>query len=156
MWVIYGQDIYGSIDRVPGFFRIGTRFYHVYYVPLIPIGTFVVLQQQGKHFRGIQIPLNAKSVMLAYGVGLLAAIWVFAALCTMIVIAAGREGANPYIPGAIAGVSFALWLVFLAISLRQKVSYERACQIGLIAELSTAGWEKLNALYGKAGSGPQM
>ena len=53
--IISGKGIYGKVDRVPGFFSIGTLFHHIYYLPLIPLKSYVLLKQSGKTYSGVEI-----------------------------------------------------------------------------------------------------
>ncbi|QEL15290.1 hypothetical protein [Limnoglobus roseus] len=65
---VHGEHMYGYVDRVPGLCYVSTRFFHINFVPLIPLGSFVVLEgteaEQG--FQGKRIGFNAKSVLLGY------------------------------------------------------------------------------------------
>src|SRR5437762_2645960 len=48
MLLVWGSKLYGRVDDVPGMFYVATRFGHLWYLPLIPMGSFVVLERQGK------------------------------------------------------------------------------------------------------------
>jgi hypothetical protein len=45
MFVLGGTNFYGKIDRVPGLFYVATQFSHIFYVPLIPMGTHLVIEE---------------------------------------------------------------------------------------------------------------
>lgn len=62
MFIIYGTRMLGTVDADDGTTQ-ATRFVHVYYLPLIPMGTFELLGDD----QGRPVPLNLKSVALAYG-----------------------------------------------------------------------------------------
>lgn len=66
MIVIYGHRLYGKTDEVPGLFHVASRFLHLYYVPLIPVASYVVVDQDGDDFRGVKIPLSLKSILLGW------------------------------------------------------------------------------------------
>ena len=85
MILIWGQSNYGKVDVVPRLCYVTTRFFHLYYVPLIPLGSYVVLEgtENGNGFRGVPTSLSWRSVLagwvravmlgnpLAYGLGAL-------------------------------------------------------------------------------------
>lgn len=62
MFIIYGTRTYGTIDAPDGT-QHATRFVHVYYLPLVPIGGMRLISED----RGVPIPLDWRSVLLAYG-----------------------------------------------------------------------------------------
>src|SRR3954466_4220447 len=68
--IIFGSRLTGKVDEVPGLFHVATRFGHVYYLPLFPLQSYIVLGRDGRRFRGVPIPLNTKSVLLAWARGL--------------------------------------------------------------------------------------
>lgn len=61
MIVIYGHRTYGAVDEQGGQYAV-TRFAHVYYMPLVPIGS---LWMTGDG-RGFEIGVSWKSVAAAY------------------------------------------------------------------------------------------
>jgi hypothetical protein len=66
MVVIWGQRMYGRVDRFAGS-HIATRFFHLYYLPLIPLSSWLVLEEQAEgRFLGLSIPLSGRSVLLAW------------------------------------------------------------------------------------------
>jgi hypothetical protein len=79
---VHGEHMYGYVDRVPGLCSVATQFFHINFVPLFPLGTYIVLEgaspQQGP--QGKRIPMNAKSVLVGYFRGWvgLAAVGLFA------------------------------------------------------------------------------
>ena len=75
MVIIYGIRLYGTVDKC-GSSRIATRFIHLYGVPLIPIGSVMVLEEgSGNSYRGLPLGLHLRSVVAAY-----ARVWSIAAL----------------------------------------------------------------------------
>ncbi len=66
MVVIWGQRMYGRVDRFAGS-HVATRFFHIYYLPLIPLASWLVLEEQGDgRFIGVQVPLQARSILSAW------------------------------------------------------------------------------------------
>jgi hypothetical protein len=62
---IHGQRLCGKVDRVPGLFYVSTKFFHVDYMPLFPVGSYLVIEgtEQGEKFHGTKIKMRWKSVM---------------------------------------------------------------------------------------------
>ena len=56
--------LYGQVDRAPGLFYRSTLFFHIMYVPLSPLLTYIVVEgsQDGDSFRGKRIPPYSRSV----------------------------------------------------------------------------------------------
>ena len=66
MVIIWGQRLYGRVDRFAGS-HLATRFAHLYYVPLIPLSSWLVLEEQTDgQFVGVQVPLQLRSVLAAW------------------------------------------------------------------------------------------
>jgi hypothetical protein len=66
MVVIWGQRMYGRVDRFAGS-HIATRFFHIYWVPLIPLSSWLVLEEHEEgRFTGLQIPMSVRSIFLAW------------------------------------------------------------------------------------------
>src|SRR5262245_34049471 len=66
MILIYGSKLYGRVDEVPGMFYVATRFGHIWYLPLIPMGSVMVLEASGKPMGMISVGFNFKSFALAW------------------------------------------------------------------------------------------
>ena len=73
---VYEEVLCGKVDRVPGYFYVSTQFWHIQFVPIVPLRSYIVLEgsEQGNVFRGKPIPLRLKSVLVGYLRGWLAAI----------------------------------------------------------------------------------
>lgn len=66
MVVVYGTRYMGKIERCSGSF-IATKFFHIYWMPLLPLGSHVVLEEHGDgSFRGIPAGLHLRSTLAAY------------------------------------------------------------------------------------------
>jgi hypothetical protein len=59
--IVFGTHRFGWVDRIEGIGTVSTLFFHVMYVPLIPLGSAVV---EGD--RGVRIGLSLKSVLVAW------------------------------------------------------------------------------------------
>ena len=66
--MVGGKKLYGRIDQVSKQFHVATLFYHLMWFPLIPIQTYIVIDnaEEMTHFYGIKIPMSMKSVFVAY------------------------------------------------------------------------------------------
>jgi hypothetical protein len=75
--IVIGTDYFGKVDQVPECFHVGTRFFHINYIPLIPLGSMLILAKPdgGAGERGLDVALSWKSVLVAYtraGIGVAA------------------------------------------------------------------------------------
>jgi hypothetical protein len=68
MIVMHGERLYGKVDHVPGLFYVATRFFYLQYIPLIPIGSVLILEGTEKdgNFQGARIPFSVKSMLVAW------------------------------------------------------------------------------------------
>lgn len=66
MIIVYGTRFYGKVAACgPSF--LATRFFHIWYLPLIPVGTQLVLEETGGgSYRGVDAPFSFKSMMAGY------------------------------------------------------------------------------------------
>lgn len=111
MIVFYGQRLYGSVDAIPGLCDVQTEFFHIYWMPIVPLGSYAVVGESEDGFQGTRVPLCWKSVFKAYlslicglpavvsGVMFLTSMGSphglnLAALVTFLVAAGGLVGAN--------------------------------------------------------------
>jgi len=69
MFFIFGQRNFGKCDRVPGVFYVVTQFFHINFLPLIPVSTYLVLEgsESGGTFKGKKISMSFKSILIAWG-----------------------------------------------------------------------------------------
>lgn len=66
MIVVYGTRFYGTVEQC-GEARIATRFFHLYYMPLIPLGTTLITQESSDgSYRGIPLGIELRSMLTAY------------------------------------------------------------------------------------------
>jgi hypothetical protein len=68
MIIIWGTRLAGTCDNVPNLFYVRTQFGHIWYIPLIPIKSYVILSgtESGGNFRGTQIPMSGRSVLYGW------------------------------------------------------------------------------------------
>ncbi len=48
---VHGKMMYGTCDVVPELFYVGTFFFHINFVPLIPLGSHLILSKNGDPIR---------------------------------------------------------------------------------------------------------
>jgi hypothetical protein len=65
MIVIYGTAFYGKVDNHGGQHQL-TKFFHVYYVPLIPVGTLWATENLDEGYRGHGVRMSGRSVLAGY------------------------------------------------------------------------------------------
>jgi hypothetical protein len=68
--IIYGINrLYGRTDRIPGLLFVGTAFFHLFFIPIIPMGSYLVMVKDDEFdsFRGIKIPFSIKSWLYGWG-----------------------------------------------------------------------------------------
>jgi hypothetical protein len=69
MIIIHGTRLYGKVDQVPGLFFIATSFFYLQFIPLFPLGSFLVLEgttKEGGGFSGRKLGWSGKSIFFAY------------------------------------------------------------------------------------------
>jgi hypothetical protein len=65
MTFIFGTRRFGKVDHVPGLFYVVTSFHHLWFFPLIPVESYVIVEGTGGR-RGLPIALCLKSVLIAW------------------------------------------------------------------------------------------
>jgi hypothetical protein len=66
MVIIYGTRFYGKVQAC-GRSHVGTQFVHLYYLPLIPIGTHLILEQNADGtYKGLKTAFSFRSMIAAY------------------------------------------------------------------------------------------
>jgi hypothetical protein len=66
---VRGRGLYGKVDQVPGLFYVATLFTYENLFPMVPIRSYLIFE--GDSDRGIRLPLQRMSVLVAYlrGIG---------------------------------------------------------------------------------------
>lgn len=67
MIVVWGTKLYGKVDEIEGIGHVATQFGHLFWIPLIPMGSYFVTSETRYQFEGTPIGTNAKSVLAGYG-----------------------------------------------------------------------------------------
>lgn len=152
MYIVWGSRLMGKTDVVPGLFHVATKFGHIYYLPLIPTGSYVVIGEDSKNFRGVSIGLSFKSIFTAWlRTGLFLVAMGFSVAVLVAAIDEKHKSGSPIEFGVVAA---ALWFAF-GMSWHKvftRASFNRACELGQIVGLNAQGMERLNKVYGQASS----
>ena len=62
MIVVWGTRLYGKVDRTPSGVHVATRFFHMQFFPLIPMGSVIVLRGDN----AVKAPFSFKSMLVGY------------------------------------------------------------------------------------------
>jgi hypothetical protein len=147
MLLIWGSKLYGKVDEVPGMFHVETRFGHLWFIPLIPMGSHLIFQKQGSSFVGMPVGLSMKSVLMAWGRAGCFLSAIVALITTMIM--AGEPKAPWWIPAIIAALlAIAAGALSFAKPCRHA-SYLRALELSEKAGFNDEGKVLLELHFGK-------
>ena len=62
-----GEHIYGVVDQVPGVLHVGTRILHFNYLPVVPLGSVVVVDKKAVGEKTVvKTSLSGKSLFFGY------------------------------------------------------------------------------------------
>jgi hypothetical protein len=64
--MIFGMRLFGRVYVVPGVCHVATRFFHVSFVPLIPLGSWIVVSEDYSSWRGIKTRISLPSILMAW------------------------------------------------------------------------------------------
>jgi hypothetical protein len=147
MLIPFGTNFQGSVDEVPGFFWVETKFYHVGFMPLVPLGTWAVTRRVGNGRQGVKIPMSIKSILMAW-IAYLSAVVGLIGSC--IALSQYLASDTHWLPCAITGgIAAVIWLVVKYLPILRRASYTRACQIAKHLQMTPDGLSRLAAAYGK-------
>jgi len=68
MIIFFGHRNCGKVDKVPNLFYVVTQFAHLYWIPLIPLRSYLVLagSEDGEGFKGVRTSMSFKSIVVAW------------------------------------------------------------------------------------------
>jgi hypothetical protein len=68
--IAIGKRLLGKVDKVPGRYHVATLCFHFCYLPLVPLGTYLILTEamsgMTNQFDGIRLPFSLKSWLVAW------------------------------------------------------------------------------------------
>ncbi len=100
MIVIYGTRFYGQVDSHGGQHHL-TRFFHIYYVPLVPVSALWATGETDDSYLGHNVKMSGRSVLAGY-----ARVW--GPIAAVAAIASGGFG-GVLAAGAAAAVTALSW-----------------------------------------------
>lgn len=103
--IVYGVRKFGKVDTLENGAHVATQFVHVWFIPLVPLKSHLVVSEDGNNFQGIPLPFSGKSLLAAW----LRTFLVFATLGSLAaMVAAIAEGELEGLDVVIAAPSFGL------------------------------------------------
>jgi hypothetical protein len=138
---VFGTRLFGQADRVAGLFCVRTRFFHVNFVPLIPLASFLIFEEKGRAGRGIELKkLRWNSVLLAW---VRTPLWIACGISSVIGLVMGLGIQHDWQTGApMLGLAALTGAAFYATYRFSAASFERASElarmVGLPPELTAA------------------
>ena len=63
--ILAGKRLYGPHDHVPGLGHVRTLFVHIWWIPLLPMGTYLVLGED-TDAPAVKLPFSFKALAFAY------------------------------------------------------------------------------------------
>jgi hypothetical protein len=66
MVIVWGSGLYGKVDEIPGVCHVATKFGHLWYIPLIPMGSWAVISKDGNGWQGAPVGWSIKSILTAW------------------------------------------------------------------------------------------
>lgn len=147
MVVVWGSGNYGKCDEVPGLCHVVTRFGHLYYIPLIPTKSYAVISEDGDGFRGAEIPMSLKSVLLGWLRAALVIGLIVGGIATVIMFMEPNPSVSPFLP--LAGTIAALVVLVTTYRLRffGLAGRERALQLATHLGLDEEGQQVIEQMY---------
>ncbi len=129
MIVFYGTRLYGRTDVVPDLFRVQTKFAHMWFLPVIPLGSHLVMDSSDGPI-GIPVSFSIKSWLLTW-----------ARLVTFVMamgfLGGFAESPRPETQSLVSGIAFAcIWAFLMFGRLCLRASYNRAVRLVKEAGLS--------------------
>ena len=152
MVIVWGTTNAGKVEEVPGgMFHVITQFGHVYYIPLIPTGSYVVFEYTGDGgFRGASIPLSFKSMLAGWLRGGSIVAMIASAIAVPIILSDARNAPGTWVLPVLIAVAAVIALI-LSYKLKffTEASYERAKELAQHAGLNETGLLMLEVTYGR-------
>jgi len=151
MVIIWGTTHAGKVDEVPGMFHVVTQFGHLYYIPLIPTGSYIVLEKNSDGgFRGVSIPISFKSWLVAWLRAACVVATIGLTIATAVMLADVQQHPFNWLAPAILDVG-AITLLVLSYKLKfiKQASYERAIDLARRVGLTEMGMLMIEVAYGR-------
>jgi hypothetical protein len=147
--LIVGWKLYGKTQQVPGIFHVATEFFHVYYFPILPKQSYVVLDQTPGEFRGVPIELSWRSIVIAWLRGAMFIPLLFSGVMALgICLHFKFQAVSLLFPAVTIALALALWRSYHWRYFRYA-TYERAMQLATAASFNEVGMLAIGVHFGK-------
>lgn len=140
--IVFGTRLFGKVDAVPGLGHVATKFFHVNYVPLVPTASWLVIEESGNDWRGCEIPLSTKSVMVAW-----LRLGLFVAGTALTVLGLVQNGGVNVLDVVLGVAAFGGLIGTYFWKGLAKADVERAMQLARHAGVTDEGVEQLRQSY---------
>ena len=147
---IFGTRAFGRTCHVKGVCHVVTKFFHINFVPLVPVGSYVVIGDKTFRAPAVKVPLQWKSLGVAWLRFLCFGLTVFG-LIGVIAISTEQPVKVGPLGLAIFTTLLGLGLVVLTYTLPPitRTSYQRAVDLAMQAKFTPAGFVRLEAAFGR-------
>src|SRR5262245_13761922 len=155
MIIVWGTTHAGKVDEVPGgMFHVVTQFGHLYYIPLIPTGSFVVLEKHADGgFRGAAIPLSGKSLLVGWLRGGSTVTIVGSAIALIGSIVSKDAAPFAWVVALMIGlIATGVLVATYRLKFFTQASYERALELARHLQWNDTGLLMLEVAYGRMNS----
>ena len=147
MVIVWGSRLMGKCDVVPGVFHVQTRFGHLWYLPLIPMGSYLVVGPD----HGVSVSLSVKSILLAWARTIAFIVAMAMSLYAAILIGEGKPSVPWLMPAVLAAAAWGVCLVLCFAPFLTRASYNRAMRLAAEAGFNQEGLAAIEAIYGQSG-----
>jgi hypothetical protein len=140
--IVFGNAFYGKVDVVPGLFHVKTYFFHLWWLPIAPVNSYLFVEG-GNGVGAKVIDLRWKSILTAWFRTLLG-------FCIFPCVLVGVVELNPQPAiqeiATAWGVAFALALIYLMTFRWTRAGYSRALELARMAGIDP---EAVRACFGR-------
>ena len=136
MIIVWGTQLYGRVDAVPGLGKVATSFGHFMFLPLIPTQSYFVLEERHNDYQGIPLGLSMKSVAAGYGFPFLI-MFILAGFGALNLLLSPFEVVEAervpfHISLVVLGALAIPFLIVLQTPWFRKADYETACELAAL------------------------
>jgi hypothetical protein len=151
MIIIWGTTNAGKVDEVPGgMFHVVTSFGHVYYIPLVPTASYVVLEKTPDGgFRGAPIPMSFKSILAGWLRGGSIVAMLGSAVAVPFMLSDAQSAPLTWKPVLIGAMAVVTLILSYKLKFFTEASYERAKELAQHIGLTETGLMMLEVTYGR-------
>ncbi len=147
MFIIHGKKYFGTVDCVPGLFYVDTIFIHAYFIPLVPLGSYIILARSETESgpRGVRTRLSLKSILAAWvrTVFVVGFLWtLIGGVWVTIEFFDPKSKVKPIALLVVWGVCASMAVAYVLTHRFNRASYDRAMQLGKELGLDSALVEK--------------